>query len=173
MRSLAEVLKRLGKLRRKRRLQIDLHAWLTIEHKQGILVFLILIVFSELVDKVCSEVFLSLGVLVLWSDWNRVSEDALEGKGSSPTSSRDGGWREEDWLWSRLSLLWHQPGGVGTARLHVEVGAGWEGWGEVEVVGRLDGECGQEDALLPLLQLLLHRLKSLVGYQAWLLLKHL
>ena len=70
-------------------------------------------------------------------------------------------------------MLWHQPGGVGTARLHVEVGAGWEGWGEVEVVGRLDREGRQEDALLPLLQLLLHRLKSLVGYQAWLLLKHL
>ena len=39
-------------------------------------------------------------------------------------------------------MLWHQPGGVGTARLHVEVGAGWEGWGEVEVVGRLDREGG-------------------------------
>ena len=169
MRSLAEVLKRLGKLRRKRRLQIDVHAWLTIEHKQGILVFLILIVFSELVDKVCPEIFLSLVVLVLWSNRNRVSEDALEGKGSSPSS----GGREEDWLWSRLSLLWHQPRRIGTARLHVEVGAGWEGWGEVEVVGRLDREGGQEDALLPLLQLLLHRLKSLVGYQAWLLLKHL
>ena len=172
MRSLAEVLKRLGKLRRKRRLQIDVHAWLAIEHKQGILVFLILIVFSELVDKVCSEVFLSLGVLVLWSNRNRVSEDALEGKGSDP-SSRDGGGRKEDWLWSRLlSLFWHQPGRIGTARLHVEVGAGWEGWGE-QVVGRLDREGVQEDALLPLLQLLLHCLKSLVGYQAWLLLKHL
>ena len=168
MRSLAEVLKRLGKLRRKRRLQIDVHAWRTIEHKQGILVFLILIVFSELVDKVCSEIFLSLGVLVLWSNRNRVSEDALEGKGSIS------GGRKEDWLWSRLlCLLWHQPRGIGTARLHVEVGAGWEGWGEVEVVGRLDREGWQEDALLPLLQLLLHRLKSLVGYQAWLLLKHL
>ena len=172
MRSLAEVLERLGKLRRKRRLQIDVHAWRTIEHKQGILVFLILIVFSELVDKVCPEIFLSLVVLVLWSNRNRVSEDVLEGKGSDP--SRDGGGRKEDWLWSRLlSLLWHQPGSIGTARLHVEVGPGWEGWGEVEVVGRLDRECGQEDALLPLLQLLLHRLKSLVGYQAWLLLKHL
>ena len=173
MRSLAEVLKRLGKLRRKRRLQIDVHAWRTIEHKQGILVFLILIVFSELVDKVCSEIFLSLGVLVLWSNRNRVSEDVLEGKGSN-CRSRDGGGRKEDWLWSRLlSLFWHQPGRIGTARLHVEVGAGWEGWGEVEVVGRLDRERGQEDALLPLLQLLLHRLKSLVRYQAWLLLKHL
>ena len=109
MRSLAEVLKRLGKLRRKRRLQIDVHAWLTIEHKQGILVFLILIVFSELVDKVCSEIFLSLVVLVLWSNRNRVSEDTLEGKGSGP--GRDGGGRKEDWLWSRLlSLFWHQPG---------------------------------------------------------------
>ena len=172
MRSLAEVLERLGKLRRKRRLQIDVHAWLTIEHKQGILIFLILIVLSELVDKVCPEIFLSLGVLVLWSNRNRVSEDALEGKGSN-SSSRDGGGRKEDWLWSRLlSLFWHQPGGIGTARLHVEVGAGWEGWGE-QVVGRLDREGGQEDALLPLLQLLLHCLKSLVGYQAWLLLKHL
>ena len=145
---------------------------LTIEHKQGILVFLILIVLSELVDKVCSEIFLSLVVLVLWSNRNRVSEDALEGKGSD-CGSRNGGGRKEDWLWSRLSLLWHQPGRIGTARLHVEVGAGWEGWGEVEVVGRLDREGWQEDALLPLLQLLLHRLKSLVGYQAWLLLKHL
>ena len=172
MRSLAEVLERLGKLRRKRRLQIDVHAWLAIEHKQGILVFLILIVFSELVDKVCPEIFLSLVVLVLWSNRNRVSEDALEGKGSN-CSSRDGGGRKEDWLWSRLlCLLWHQPRGIGTARLHLEVGAGWEGWGE-QVVPRLDRECGQEDALLPLLQLLLHRLKSLVGYQAWLLLKHL
>ena len=171
MRSLAEVLERLGKLRRKRRLQIDVHAWLTIEHKQGILVFLILIVFSELVDKVCPEIFLSLVVLVLWSNRNRVSEHALEGKGSN-CSSRNGGGRKEDWLWSGLSLLWHQPGGIGTARLHVEVGAGWEGWGE-QVVPRLDREGGQEDALLPLLQLLLHRLKSLVGYQAWLLLKHL
>ena len=161
MRSLAEVLERLGKLRRKRRLQIDVHAWLAIEHKQGILVFLILIVFSELVDKVCPEIFLSLVVLVLWSNRNRVSEDALEGKGSDP-SSRDGGGRKEDWLWSGLSLLWHQPGGTGTTRLHIEIGPGWEGWGEVEVVGRLDRESGQEDALLPLLQLLLHRLKSLV-----------
>jgi len=41
VRSLAEVLKRLGKLRGKRRLKIDVHAWLPIEHEQGLLVFII------------------------------------------------------------------------------------------------------------------------------------
>lgn len=169
MGSLAEVLKRLGKLRGKRSLKIDVHAWLPIEHEQGLLVFIIFIVFPELVDEVCPEILLGLSILVLWSDGQRVSEDALEGE---RTRGRSCGGREEDGLWGRLRLsVWHQPGSICTACLHAEAGTSGEGWGE-QVGSRLDWESGQENALLPLLQLLLDGLQGLVRYQAWLLLQH-
>ena len=171
MGSLAEVLERLGELRGKRRLKINVHAWLPIEHEQGRLVFIILVVLPELLDKVCPEILLGRSILVLWSNGQRVSEDALEGERSR---GRSRGWREEDGLWCRPRLLrtvWDQSGCVCAAGLHAEAGTGGEGWGE-QVSRRLDGEGGQEDALLSLLQLLLDSLQGLVRYQAWLLLQH-
>ena len=169
MGSLAEVLKRLGKLRGKRSLKIDVHAWLTIEHEQRLLVFIIFVVFPELVDEVCPEILLGLSILVLWSNGQRVSEDTLEGE---RTRGRSCGRRKKDGLRGRLRLtVWHQPGSICTACLHPEAGTGGEGWGE-QVSSGLDWEGGQENTLLPLLQLLLHSLQGLVRYQAWLLLQH-
>ena len=169
MGSLAEVLERLGKLRGKRRLKINVHAWLPIEHEQGIFVFIVFIVLSELVDKVCPEILLGLSILVLWSNGYRVSEDTLEGQRSRGRSCC---WRKENglWRWPCLSV-WDQSGSICTACLHAEAGTGGEGWGK-QVSGRLDGECGQENALLSLLQLLLDSLQGLIRYQAWLLLQH-
>ena len=105
-----------------------------------------------------------------------MSEDALEGE---RWRARRCGWRKENGLWRRLCLsvwdqrsVWDQPGSICAAGLYTEAATGGEGWSE-KVGSSLDGEGGQENALLSLLQLLLDSLQRLVRDQAWLLLQHL